>query len=403
MATKSETTSIPPDTGEIDTEWADSAVIHTDAEKDSVETAVPPEPYERYARGITSGKAADAATRKALSAPGLPALDASILDELMERCSQDSGEMEATVPMLGQQPSGPYAIPLELEEDGQLRPSERPTTPQLDPPIECRSTTPTPKIEARKAGDWAEEPLTPMVTSPNATDILRATDSRRPVIRAGIPVEDPEVSITMGEPEYLALDDPGGISMEDSLEISLDDVPPAPFDALPLVGLGSSPAPRRAPSEDSLELSLEGAGNALDLVAARDTTPIPPDPTDPLVDLRDRYAVGDFTGAHEIAETILADQPDNPEALRFRESCRDVLMQMYCARIGPTSSIPKLAIPAAELQWLSLDHRSGFLLSCVDGQSTVEEILDVCGMPTLDALRILYNLMQQRIIHMNGG
>lgn len=401
MGTKSETTSIPPDTGDIDTEWADSAVIHTDAKKDFVETAVPSEPYERYAKGITPGKATDPATRKALSAPGLPALDASILDELMEKCSQDSGEMEAAVPMLGQQPSGPYAIPLELEDDGRFRPSERPTTPQLDPPVESRATIPTPKIAARKPGDWDEEPPTPVVNTSSMSEVLRsAADSGRPVLRAGNPVEDPEVSITMGEPEYLALDDPGGIGMEDSLEISLDDVPPAPFDALPL---GSSPAPRRAPSEDSLELSLEGAGDALDLVAARGATPIPSDPTDPLVDLRDRYAVGDFTGAHEIAEAILAEQPDNSEALRFRESCRDVLMQMYCARIGPSSSIPKLAIPAAELQWLSLDHRSGFLLSCVDGQSTVEEILDVCGMPTLDALRILYNLMQQRIIHMNGG
>jgi hypothetical protein len=401
MATKPETTSIPPDTGEIDTEWSDTAsVVDTSAEGDALETAVPPEPYERYARGITSGKAADPAMRKALSAPGLPALDASILDELMEKCSQDSGEMEATVPLLGHQPSGPYAIPLELEDDGQLRPSERPTTPQLEPPVEFASAVPTPKIEARQTGEWTEEPLTPLVTSSELRGALRSTG---PVIRTGIPVEDTEVSITMGEPEYLALDDPGGISMEDSLEISLDFVPPAPFDApaLPLVGLGSSPVPRREPSEDSLELSLDGAGDALDLVAARATPP--PDPSDPLVDLRDRYAVGDFTGAHEIAEAILAEQPDNPEALRFRESCRDVLMQMYCARIGPTSSIPKLAIPAAELQWLSLDHRSGFLLSCVDGQSTVEEILDVSGMPALDALRILYNLMQQRIIHMIGS
>lgn len=398
MATKPETTSIPPDTGDIDTEWSDtSSVVEMGAEKDSLETAIPPEPYERYARGITSGKAADPAMRKALSAPGLPALDASILDELMEKCSQDSGEMEATVPMLGQQPSGPYAIPLELEDDGQLRPSERPTTPQLEPPVEFMTAVPTPKIEARPVGAWTEEPLTPAV---NVMDGLR---SAKPVIRTGIPVEDTEVSITMGEPEYLALDDPGGINMEDSLEISLDDVPPAPFDApeLPLVGLGSSPAPRREPSEDSLELSLDGAGDALDLVAARATTP--PEASDLLVDLRDRYAVGDFTGAHEIAEAILAEQPDNSEALRFRESCRDVLMQMYCARIGPTSSIPKLAIPAAELQWLSLDHRSGFLLSCVDGQSTVEEILDVSGMPALDALRILYNLIQQRIIHMSGS
>jgi hypothetical protein len=37
-------------------------------------------------------------------------------------------------------------------------------------------------------------------------------------------------------------------------------------------------------------------------------------------------------------------------------------------------------------------------LSLVDGVSTVEMILDVSGMPRLDALRILNELVQQRIV-----
>jgi hypothetical protein len=181
--------------------------------------------------------------------------------------------------------------------------------------------------------------------------------------------------------------------------MSLDNVPPLPFDFPPSPTLELDPKRPPEPKRlDSMELSLEGSGDALDLVSAR-ATPFMPDPGDPLVDLRDRYAVGDFTGANEIAESILAVQPNNAEALRFRESCRDVLSQMYTARLGPSSGIPRLAIPAAELQWLSLDHRTGFLLSCVDGRSTIEEILDVSGMPALDALRILYTLLQQQIIH----
>jgi hypothetical protein len=50
------------------------------------------------------------------------------------------------------------------------------------------------------------------------------------------------------------------------------------------------------------------------------------------------------------------------------------------------------------VRWLSLDHRAGFVLSCVDGYSSIDEILDVSGMPPLDALRVLYELLQQRII-----
>jgi hypothetical protein len=38
------------------------------------------------------------------------------------------------------------------------------------------------------------------------------------------------------------------------------------------------------------------------------------------------------------------------------------------------------------------------LLSLVDGMSTIEELLDISGMPRLDALRILYGLLDQRAI-----
>jgi hypothetical protein len=51
-----------------------------------------------------------------------------------------------------------------------------------------------------------------------------------------------------------------------------------------------------------------------------------------------------------------------------------------------------------QLRWLSIDHRAGFLLSHVDGVSSLEMILDVSGMPLLDALKILAELQQQRVI-----
>jgi len=40
-----------------------------------------------------------------------------------------------------------------------------------------------------------------------------------------------------------------------------------------------------------------------------------------------------------------------------------------------------------------MDHRAGFVLSLVDGVSGVEAILDVCGMPRAEGLRILQELI----------
>ena len=74
---------------------------------------------------------------------------------------------------------------------------------------------------------------------------------------------------------------------------------------------------------------------------------------------------------------------------------------MYAARIGPMDQVAVVAVPPDQITWLSLDHRAGFLLSLVDGVSSIEEILDVSGMTRLDALRIMYTLYQQNVITLN--
>lgn len=117
-----------------------------------------------------------------------------------------------------------------------------------------------------------------------------------------------------------------------------------------------------------------------------------------LEDMQDRYAVGDFTGALVVAESILDSNPDHEDAKRYAQGCREVLTQMYAARIGPMEQVAQVAVPPDQITWLSLDHRAGFLLSLVDGVSSIEEILDVSGMTRLDALRIMYTLVQQNVI-----
>jgi len=119
-------------------------------------------------------------------------------------------------------------------------------------------------------------------------------------------------------------------------------------------------------------------------------------------DMQDRYAVGDFTGALVVAESILDTNPDDEDAKRYAQSCREVLTQMYAARIGPMDQVAVVAVPPDQITWLSLDHRAGFLLSLVDGVSSIEEILDISGMTRLDALRIMYTLVQQNVITLHN-
>jgi hypothetical protein len=159
--------------------------------------------------------------------------------------------------------------------------------------------------------------------------------------------------------------------------------------------------PRRAPPPPPPSNAPGSRGPATEASRATTAAPTPLEPparTDVLGDLRERYALGDFSGALELSERILEREPKNADALRYAESCREVLHQMYAARLGPLDRVPVVAVPPEQLRWLTLDHRSGFLLSHVDGVSTLEEILDVSGMPPLDALKILFDLLQQKVI-----
>jgi hypothetical protein len=115
-------------------------------------------------------------------------------------------------------------------------------------------------------------------------------------------------------------------------------------------------------------------------------------------EMADRVSLGDYSGALEIAEKILDLNPEDSAAKQCAENCRTVLRQMYATRIGPLDRVPVVMIARDQLRWLSIDHKAGFVLSLVDGVSTLEMIIDVSGMAELDTLRILSELAQQRII-----
>jgi hypothetical protein len=113
-----------------------------------------------------------------------------------------------------------------------------------------------------------------------------------------------------------------------------------------------------------------------------------------------RITAGDYGRALVLAEAALEEHPDNPTVAQYAASCREMLYKRYLDRIGAASSVPRIAMQGAALTDLALDHRTGFLLSCVDGFSTIEEIIDVAAMPRLEAVRILYELVQEGAIEM---
>jgi len=117
-----------------------------------------------------------------------------------------------------------------------------------------------------------------------------------------------------------------------------------------------------------------------------------------LREMNDRVSLGDYTGALAVAEKLQAIDAGDEAAKACAAQCRGVLRQMYLTRVGPLDRVPIVMVARDQLRWLTIDHRTGFVLSLVDGVSSLEMILDVSGMPELDALRILSELAQQRIL-----
>lgn len=255
-----------------------------------------------------------------------------------------------------------------------------------------------------------------------------AEDSRVPK-----PGTTPPKPLTLSPDDYFSLDSgppPGARSADSTAPYQAMPAPQAAVHARPTVP-ARSPGMPFSPSPTGLELADLGFDSISDLKSAERVAAPAHDPRDPVLELefddsalvapplaattappsnessaivamKDRYAMGDFSGALVIAEGIIDSQPEDLEAPRYAQSCRDVLTQMYSARLGSLDQIVAVAVPSDQIRWLTLDHRAGFLLSLIDGGSTVDQILDISGMTRLDALRIMYQLLDQRVISLGA-
>lgn len=119
---------------------------------------------------------------------------------------------------------------------------------------------------------------------------------------------------------------------------------------------------------------------------------------DPLGEMRRRLKLDDHSGALSFARAVLETDPDNNEAQSVVERCTRTLLAMHAAQLGPADRAPRLAIAPTQLQWLSLDHRAGFVVSLIDGATSIDSIVDISGLARLDVFEILVELLEQKII-----
>ena len=107
----------------------------------------------------------------------------------------------------------------------------------------------------------------------------------------------------------------------------------------------------------------------------------------------------DSAQALTLASVIVYECPEHPVARHIKTRCAAQLRGL--TRAFPRhDAIPRMRIPWTDLGERNLSHRAAFMLSCIDGFSTVEQVLDISSMSPLVAYDTLDILVRDGIVEL---
>jgi len=107
---------------------------------------------------------------------------------------------------------------------------------------------------------------------------------------------------------------------------------------------------------------------------------------------------GELERAVTAVDLALSEDPNSALAQKLIHRNRDTIMGAFQGFLGDLQRSPSLARPLHELGSAPISPRAAFLLSRVDGTLSLDEILDVSGMPRLEAYRYLCQLFLRGIL-----
>ena len=106
----------------------------------------------------------------------------------------------------------------------------------------------------------------------------------------------------------------------------------------------------------------------------------------------------DHSRAVIAVELAQVEDPDSAAAHKIIHRERDNIVAIYQGQLGNLEARPRLSRPFHELAGEAIEARAAFLLSRIDGTMSFEEIIDVSGMPRIEALRYLSTLLVRGIL-----
>ncbi len=353
--------------------------------------AHPDEEFTDFGRPPPLPVAIPAATASISNLPGVEGSPRRFQGTMMFGATPEAPDNLLVPPTTAPPPTAPSPTPL-------------PPAPRTPPPVPAEALTHKPSSVSPLRG---RTPI-PRAAVPRAVPqgfAVPAPAHNKPLASSMPPPHVPRASVLepadVDDLEFQDVSAPRGANVARAERPALREVPradkPTPVHSIPASTVSRPPRAQPTPVVNR-DIPPEAQRSPLpprvDAIQPRPSQ-MPPSTRREMVD---RFELGDFTGALSLAETLLEADRTDGEAREIAETSRTKLRAIYTGRLGSLDQVPVMMIPHAELRWLALDHRAGFVLSLVDGTSSIDEIIDVSTMAQLEVLRTLYNLLSQNVI-----
>ncbi len=111
---------------------------------------------------------------------------------------------------------------------------------------------------------------------------------------------------------------------------------------------------------------------------------------------------GHLEAALELFETVARRDPDRLEVQGYVEMVRSKLLARYRDQLGDLDARPTVLLGRDEVLKYNLPATAGFLLSLVDGNTSVNDLVSLSGLDTFEALRVLAGLLDSGIVGKPG-
>lgn len=107
---------------------------------------------------------------------------------------------------------------------------------------------------------------------------------------------------------------------------------------------------------------------------------------------------GRLEEALDLFETVLERDPARTEMQNYFELLRSQLLKGYRERLGDSDRKLRLRIDGGEVMKFDLPATAGFVLSLVDGTTSVNDVASLSGLDAFETLRILSGLLDSGIV-----